>query len=75
MLEQAGELGEAARLYESVNDFMKAGDLYERGGDLVSSARVYELAIEEGLQDMDYAATLTLLEKWAGVEVGHAATV
>src|SRR4030081_3659979 len=30
---------------------------------------VYELAAEEGHQDLDYAATLTLLEKWAGVEV------
>ncbi|HYL13728.1 MAG TPA: NAD(P)-dependent oxidoreductase [Terriglobales bacterium] len=30
---------------------------------------VYELASEEGQQDLDYAATLTLLEKWAGVEV------
>jgi hypothetical protein len=25
--------------------------------------------MEEGQGDMDYAATLTLLEKWAGVEV------
>jgi 3-hydroxyisobutyrate dehydrogenase-like beta-hydroxyacid dehydrogenase len=30
---------------------------------------VYDVAAEEGYQDMDYAATLTLLEKWAGVEV------
>jgi 3-hydroxyisobutyrate dehydrogenase-like beta-hydroxyacid dehydrogenase len=30
---------------------------------------VYELAAEEGHQDLDYAATLLLLEKWAGVEV------
>ena len=30
---------------------------------------VYDLASEEGYQDLDYAATLTLLEKWAGVEV------
>jgi len=30
---------------------------------------IYELATEEGQQDLDYAATLTLLEKWAGVEV------
>lgn len=34
---------------------------------------VYELAAEEGHQDLDYAATLTLLEKWAGVEVKGAA--
>jgi 3-hydroxyisobutyrate dehydrogenase-like beta-hydroxyacid dehydrogenase len=35
---------------------------------------VYELATEEGQQDLDYAATLTLLEKWAGVLVkGEAA--
>jgi 3-hydroxyisobutyrate dehydrogenase-like beta-hydroxyacid dehydrogenase len=30
---------------------------------------VYDLASEEGHQDLDYAATLTLLEKWAGIEV------
>ncbi len=30
---------------------------------------VYEVAAEDGYQDMDYAATLALLEKWAGVEV------
>ncbi len=35
---------------------------------------IYELATEEGHQDLDYAATLTLLEKWAGVLVkGEAA--
>jgi len=30
---------------------------------------IYEVSAEDGLQDLDYAATLTLLEKWAGVEV------
>lgn len=30
---------------------------------------VYDLAGEEGHRDLDYAATLTLLEKWAGVQV------
>jgi 3-hydroxyisobutyrate dehydrogenase-like beta-hydroxyacid dehydrogenase len=30
---------------------------------------IYEMASEDGHQDLDYAATLTLLEKWAGVEV------
>src|SRR6267378_2936388 len=30
---------------------------------------VYELATEDGHENLDYAATLTLLEKWAGVEV------
>lgn len=34
---------------------------------------IYDLAAEEGLADLDYAATLTLLEKWAGVEVKRAA--
>ena len=34
---------------------------------------VYDLAAEEGQSDLDYAATLTLLEKWAGVEVKGAA--
>ena len=36
---------------------------------LEAVSEIYELAIEEGQQDLDYAATLTLLEKWAGVEV------
>lgn len=30
---------------------------------------VYEMATEDGHKDLDYAATLTLLEKWAGVQV------
>jgi 3-hydroxyisobutyrate dehydrogenase-like beta-hydroxyacid dehydrogenase len=35
---------------------------------------VYDLAVEDGHADLDYAATLMLLEKWAGVEVkGQAA--
>jgi 3-hydroxyisobutyrate dehydrogenase-like beta-hydroxyacid dehydrogenase len=35
---------------------------------------LYDMAIEDGHADLDYAATLMLLEKWAGVEVkGQAA--
>lgn len=30
---------------------------------------IYDMATEDGHRDLDYAATLTLLEKWAGVEV------
>jgi 3-hydroxyisobutyrate dehydrogenase-like beta-hydroxyacid dehydrogenase len=30
---------------------------------------MYELATEDGNENLDYAATITLLEKWAGVEV------
>lgn len=30
---------------------------------------IYDLAAEEGHENLDYAATLTLLEKWAGVEI------
>ena len=30
---------------------------------------VYDMATEDGHKDKDYAATITLLEKWAGVEV------
>ncbi len=30
---------------------------------------IYEMATEDGNKDLDYAATLTLLEKWAGVQV------
>jgi 3-hydroxyisobutyrate dehydrogenase-like beta-hydroxyacid dehydrogenase len=33
---------------------------------------IYEMATEDGHKDMDYAATLALLEKWAGVEVKKA---
>jgi 3-hydroxyisobutyrate dehydrogenase-like beta-hydroxyacid dehydrogenase len=36
---------------------------------LKTVAEIYELASEEGHADQDYAATLMLLEKWAGVEV------
>lgn len=32
-------------------------------------AEIYEVASEEGQGNLDYAATLTLLEKWAGLEV------
>lgn len=35
---------------------------------------IYDVAVEDGFADLDYAATLRLLEKWAGVEVkGQAA--
>jgi 3-hydroxyisobutyrate dehydrogenase-like beta-hydroxyacid dehydrogenase len=30
---------------------------------------IYDVAVEDGHADLDYAATLMLLEKWAGVEV------
>ncbi len=30
---------------------------------------VYDVAVEDGLQDEDFAATITLLEKWAGIQV------
>ncbi|HEY6180887.1 MAG TPA: NAD(P)-dependent oxidoreductase [Terriglobales bacterium] len=34
---------------------------------------IYDVAVEDGNGDLDYAATITLLEKWAGVEVKGAA--
>jgi len=34
---------------------------------------IYEMATEDGHENLDYAATLTLLEKWAGIEVKGAA--
>jgi len=36
---------------------------------LETVAEIYDIAVEEGHDELDYAATLTLLEKWAGVEV------
>ena len=30
---------------------------------------IYEMASEDGHRDLDYAATITLLEKWAGVQI------
>jgi 3-hydroxyisobutyrate dehydrogenase-like beta-hydroxyacid dehydrogenase len=36
---------------------------------------VYDLATEEGHENDDYAATLMLLEKWAGIEVTSTVTV
>ncbi len=32
---------------------------------------IYEIATEEGQADLDYAATLSLLEKWAGLETSN----
>jgi 3-hydroxyisobutyrate dehydrogenase len=32
---------------------------------------IYEIAHDEGQDDLDYAATLLLLEKWAGVAIGN----
>jgi 3-hydroxyisobutyrate dehydrogenase-like beta-hydroxyacid dehydrogenase len=29
---------------------------------------IYDIATEEGHADLDYAATLALLEKWAGID-------
>ncbi len=40
---------------------------------LETVAEIYDIAVEEGHDELDYAATLTLLEKWAGVEVKGAA--
>ena len=34
---------------------------------------IYDVAVEDGNGDLDYSATITLLEKWAGVEVKGAA--
>jgi len=34
---------------------------------------IYDMSAEDGNADLDYAATLTLLEKWAGVQVKAAA--
>src|SRR5581483_5427976 len=37
---------------------------------------IYEIATEEGMENLDYAATLALLERWAGLETqGAAASV
>jgi 3-hydroxyisobutyrate dehydrogenase-like beta-hydroxyacid dehydrogenase len=35
---------------------------------------IYDVAVEEGHGDLDYAATITLLENWAGVQVKGAAS-
>jgi 3-hydroxyisobutyrate dehydrogenase-like beta-hydroxyacid dehydrogenase len=41
---------------------------------LATVEEIYDMAVEDGHADLDYAATLLLLEKWAGVEVkGQAA--
>jgi 3-hydroxyisobutyrate dehydrogenase-like beta-hydroxyacid dehydrogenase len=34
---------------------------------------IYEMSVAEGHKDLDYAATISLLEKWAGAEVKPAA--
>ena len=35
---------------------------------------IYEIATEEGQADLDYAATLSILEKWAGLDAKTSAT-
>jgi 3-hydroxyisobutyrate dehydrogenase-like beta-hydroxyacid dehydrogenase len=39
---------------------------------LAKVAEIYEQASKAGLNDLDYAATLTLIEKWAGLEAAAA---
>jgi 3-hydroxyisobutyrate dehydrogenase-like beta-hydroxyacid dehydrogenase len=46
-----------------------AKELRVRLPGLETVEEIYEVAAEDGQGDLDYAATLTLLEKWAGVEV------
>jgi 3-hydroxyisobutyrate dehydrogenase-like beta-hydroxyacid dehydrogenase len=47
-----------------------AKELRVRLPGLETVEEIYDVADEDGHGDLDYAATLTLLEKWAGVEVG-----
>jgi 3-hydroxyisobutyrate dehydrogenase-like beta-hydroxyacid dehydrogenase len=35
---------------------------------LETAEEIYEVAVEEGAGELDYSATLTLLEKWAGLQ-------
>ena len=46
-----------------------AKELRVRLPGLETVEEIYDVAAEDGQGDLDYAATLTLLEKWAGVEV------
>ena len=46
-----------------------AKELRDRLPGLEIVEEIYEVAAEDGQGDLDYAATLALLEKWAGVEV------
>jgi 3-hydroxyisobutyrate dehydrogenase-like beta-hydroxyacid dehydrogenase len=46
-----------------------AKELRVRLPGLETVEEIYDVADEDGHGDLDYAATLTLLEKWAGVEV------
>jgi 3-hydroxyisobutyrate dehydrogenase-like beta-hydroxyacid dehydrogenase len=46
-----------------------ARELRVRLPGLETVEEIYDVADEDGHGDLDYAATLTLLEKWAGVEV------
>src|ERR1700722_19075765 len=47
-----------------------AKELRVRLPGLETVEEIYDVADEDGHGDLDYAATLTLLEKWAGGEVG-----
>jgi 3-hydroxyisobutyrate dehydrogenase-like beta-hydroxyacid dehydrogenase len=46
-----------------------AKELRVRLPGLETVEEIYDVADEDGQGDLDYAATLTLIEKWAGVEV------
>src|SRR5437870_5454795 len=72
--------GEEAAIEKLKPLFAAMGKLFFRMGDtgkgqaaklagLETVEEIYEMATEDGHGNLDYAATLTLLEKWAGVEV------
>ena len=44
LLLEAGDFGSAADLYRKLEDWKRAGDCYERGGDNVRAAEMYRLA-------------------------------
>ncbi|MFC1850367.1 cyclic nucleotide-binding domain-containing protein [candidate division CSSED10-310 bacterium] len=47
MFEKANNLKEAAKIYLVLRNFMKAGELFEKSGDLINSARTYEMMIDQ----------------------------
>ena len=73
-LRKSPSLGVSSTPSESERDFrirlqQAAKEARVKLPALETVEEIYEMASEDGNKDLDYAATLTLLEKWAGVQV------
>ena len=56
-----------ATRYLRIAGYFRSSLLEVVGESLETVDEIYEMSSEEGWDDLDYAATLGLLEKWAGI--------